>query len=76
MSRSTILEAMYEVIKESTEWGLGEKDYGQFVDGVVSVVEKLLEKEEALLKLEEPFKNIGEAAKSCIDDRLLDINNC
>ena len=69
MNKSMILEAMYEVIKESTEWGLGEKDYGQFVDGVVSAVEKLLEKEEALLKLEEPFKEGLQRA-------LLDINNC
>lgn len=50
MSRSMILEAMYEVIRESTEWGLGEKDYGQFVDGVVAVVEKMLEKNELIYK--------------------------
>lgn len=50
MNKSMILEAMYEVIRESTEWGLGEKDYGQFVDGVVAVVEKMLEKNELIYK--------------------------
>ena len=49
MSRSMILEAMYEVIKDSTEWGVGEKDYGMFVDGIVAMTEAMLEKNELVL---------------------------
>lgn len=44
MNKEMILEAMYEAIKESIEWGFDEKDYAQFVDGVLAVTEKLLEK--------------------------------
>lgn len=44
MNRSTILEAMYEVIKCSIDWGTGEKDYGMFVDGVVAMTDEMLEK--------------------------------
>lgn len=64
MNRSTILEAMYEVIKESTEWGLGEKDYGQFVDGVVAMTEKILE-----LSYEE-YKHRIEGMQDSIDRHL------
>lgn len=60
MNRFTILEAMYEVIRESTEWGLGEKDYGQFVDGVIAMTEAMLEKEKEIHKrMIEEFKNSG-----------------
>ena len=45
MSRSDILECMLEVLEESMEWGLGEKDYGQFVDGVLAVTRAVLNKE-------------------------------
>lgn len=48
MSRSMILEAMYEVIKESAEWGVSEKDYGMFVDGVIAMTERMLEKNDLL----------------------------
>jgi len=48
MSRSMILEAMYEVIKESTDWGVTEKDYGMFVDGVVAMTDAMLAKNELL----------------------------
>ena len=50
MSRSVILEAMYEVIKDSTEWGVSEKDYGMFVDGIVAMTEAVLQKEELIHK--------------------------
>lgn len=47
MNRMDILEAMYEVIKNSTEWGIDCKDgcYGQYVDGVVAMTDAMLEKE-------------------------------
>lgn len=46
MNRSDILEAMYEVIKDSTEWGVSCEDgsYGEYVDGVVAMTEALLNK--------------------------------
>ena len=46
MSRSMILEAMYEVIKDSTEWGVSCEDgsYGEYVDGVVAMTETMLKK--------------------------------
>lgn len=49
MNRIDILESMYEVIKDSLDWGLDTKEYGYFVDGVVAMVEetsKKLEKSE------------------------------
>lgn len=51
MSRSMILEAMYEVIKDSTEWGVGCEDgsYGNYVDGVMAMTEAMLDKNELLL---------------------------
>lgn len=48
MNRNMILEAMYEVIKESTDWGVTEKDYGMFVDGVIAMTERMLEKNDLL----------------------------
>ena len=53
MSRGMILEAMYEVIKDSTEWGVGEKDYGMFVDGIVAMTEAMLEKNELVLNCDD-----------------------
>lgn len=44
MNRIDILESMYEVIKDSLEWGLDTKEYGYFVDGVVAMVEEMLDK--------------------------------
>ena len=46
MDRNQIIETAFETIKESTEWGMEEKEktYGYFVDGVVTVVENLLDK--------------------------------
>lgn len=48
--RNIILESMYEVIKDSTEWGVSEKEYGMFVDGVVAMTDKMLEKANAKKK--------------------------
>lgn len=45
MDRCTILECMYETIKESAEWGIDSDKYGHFVDGAVAVTEKMLERE-------------------------------
>lgn len=39
-----VYEATYETIEEALEWGLGEKDYSYFVDGVIAMAEKLLDK--------------------------------
>lgn len=46
MDRNQIIDTTFEVIGESTEWGKGEegKVYGHFVDGIVTVVERLLDK--------------------------------
>lgn len=57
MNRNTVLEAMYKVIKDSTEWGINCEDasYGQFVDGVMAMTEAMLteaEIEERCAKLE------------------------
>lgn len=42
MNRMDILESMYEVIKDSLEWGLDTKEYGYFVDGIVAMTEVML----------------------------------
>lgn len=46
MDKNQIYEAAFETIKESTEWGIDEesKTYGHWVDGVVTVVDNLLDK--------------------------------
>ena len=65
MSRSMILEAMYEVIKDSTEWGVDEKEYGMFVDGVVAMTDEMLRELEAKdKKLKELDNKILETAKN------------
>lgn len=42
MNRMDILESMYEVIKDSLEWGLDTKEYGYFVNGVADMTEAML----------------------------------
>ncbi len=44
MTRCAILECMYNVIKDSLEWGIESRNnsYGYFVDGVIAVTEELL----------------------------------
>lgn len=55
MNRMDILEAMYEVIKNSTECGIDCKDgcYGQYVDGVIAMTDAMLEKDESLLNCDD-----------------------
>lgn len=65
MNRNTILEAMYEVIKDSTEWGVSEKEYGMFVDGVVAMTDAMLRELEAKdKKLKELDNKFLETAKN------------
>ena len=52
MNRTDILEAMYEVIKDSTEWGVSEEQYGMFADGVVAMTDAVLSRYEMV----EPIK--------------------
>lgn len=46
MDENLIYKAAFETIKESTEWGIEEegKTYGHWIDGVVTVVDSLLDK--------------------------------
>lgn len=46
MDKNQIIEAAFETIKESTEWGIEDKSdrYGHFVDGVVTMTDNLLNK--------------------------------
>ncbi len=46
MDKNQIIETAFETIKESTEWGLDTKGktYGNWIDGVVTVVDNLLKK--------------------------------
>ena len=46
MDKNQIIETAFETIKESTEWGVDEegKTYGNWVDGVATVVENILNK--------------------------------
>lgn len=60
MNRMDVLEAMYEVVKDSTEWGVSEKEYGMFVDGVVAMTDAMLEKENEMhKKMIEGLRNSG-----------------
>lgn len=60
MNRMDVLEAMYEVVKDSTEWGVSENEYGMFVDGVVAMTDAMLEKEkERHKRMIEEFRNSG-----------------
>ncbi len=46
MNKDQIIEAAFNTIKSSTEWGMEEdgKIYGYWINGIISVVEDLLEK--------------------------------
>lgn len=46
MNKNQVIEIAFETIKESTEWGIEDKSdrYGHFIDGVVTVVDNLLDK--------------------------------
>ena len=55
MDRKYILEAMYNVIKESTEWGVSEDIYGMFVDGVIAMTDEMLKGFELKETLKEKY---------------------
>lgn len=46
MDKNQIIETAFEAIRESTEWGIGEKGrvYRHFIDGIVTIVDRLLDK--------------------------------
>lgn len=46
MDKDRIIETAFETIKESTEWGIDaeSKTYGPWIDGIVTVVDNLLDK--------------------------------
>lgn len=47
MDKNQIYKIAFETIKESTEWGIEEEDskiYAHWIDGVVTVVDNLLDK--------------------------------
>ena len=46
MDKNQIIETAFEAIRESTEWGIEEEGrvYGHFVDGIVTVVDRLFNK--------------------------------
>lgn len=45
MNREDIVNAFYETIKDSTEWGIScdDRTYAYFVDGVVAMTEKMID---------------------------------
>lgn len=44
MDKHQIYEIVFETIKESTEWGMGSegKEYGNWIDGVVTIADNIL----------------------------------
>lgn len=46
MNKNQIIETAYKTIKESIDWGIEDKSntYGYWIDGVVTVVDNLLDK--------------------------------
>lgn len=46
ISKNQIIETAFETIKESTEWGIDEegKTYGYWIEGVVTVIDNLINK--------------------------------
>lgn len=43
MQKNDIYKAAYEVIAESLDWGIGDDKYGNFVDGIRSLTDRLLD---------------------------------
>ena len=76
MSRSMILEVMYEVIKDSIEWGVSCENgsYGNYVDGVMAMTEEMLKKTEIEDRCKEVEDNVNklsiilDAAKKYTDE--------
>ena len=46
MDRNLVLEAAYETIKNSLDWGIDceDKTFGNFIDGVISMSDVMFEK--------------------------------
>ena len=46
MDRNLILEAAYETIKDSLEWGIDceDKTFGNFIDGIINMSEVMFKK--------------------------------
>lgn len=44
MDKNQVIKTAFETIKESTEWGMGSesKEYGNWVDGVVTMTDNIL----------------------------------
>lgn len=61
MNRNQIFETTFEIIKESTEWGIDEdsKICGHWIDGVVTVVDSLIEKIDKQNSKVELLKNLA-----------------
>ena len=71
MIKTLVLEAMYEAVSESLEWGIDCKDgsHSYFIDGIVAVTERMLEKLEdegnnSLNNLKEAMKCFGKSAET------------
>lgn len=43
MQKNDIYKAAYEVIAESLDWEIGDDKYGNFVDGIRSLTDRLLD---------------------------------
>ena len=70
MDKTLVLEAMYEAVSDSLDWGVECKDgsHACFVDGIVAVTEMILNKledenDKSLNKLGEAIKCLNRNAK-------------
>lgn len=70
MDKTLVLEAMYETISDSLEWGLDCKDcsHSYHVDGIVAVIERILDKLET--KEEENMDKLSKLANEFSDYKL------
>ena len=59
MDKNKIIEVAFETIKNSTEWGIDceDKTYGNWIDGVVTVVDNIIESM-GKNDMEEQVKNV------------------
>lgn len=50
MNKEKILEALFETIEESLDWGLGSKDdkYSSFVNGAMNIASRLMDRIETV----------------------------
>lgn len=73
--RLSVLEAMFDVVNESTEWAYNttENRYGYYIEGVVAMTERLLrEIDQRPIGENEGSGLCGEL--SCISDEVSDID--